>query len=121
MITYIHLVPRSKNAWSYTSSPPIPLPDVVLSLKKSTGKILPLYLPYFYIGLYGCETWSITIREEHALRVLEENIWIREKVAGGWRRLRCKEFYTMKASGNIIRVIISRRMGWAGHAARTER
>jgi len=40
--------------------------------------------------LYGCETWSLTLREEHRLRVSansgKENIWIYEKGGNGSRR-----------------------------------
>jgi hypothetical protein len=32
------------------------------------------------VVLYGCETWSPTLREEHRLRVFEEDIWTEE----GW-------------------------------------
>jgi hypothetical protein len=41
----------------------------------------------------------------------------REEVAGGWRRLYNEEFYNTYASPNIIMVIKSRRMRWAGHVA----
>jgi hypothetical protein len=45
------------------------------------------------VVLYGCETWSVILREEHRLRVLENRVLRkifgpkREKVTGGWRRL----------------------------------
>jgi hypothetical protein len=41
----------------------------------------------------------------------------REEVAGGWRRLRNEELYNLCVSPNVIRVIISRRIIWAGHVA----
>jgi hypothetical protein len=41
----------------------------------------------------------------------------REEVAGDWRRLRNEELHKLDPSLNIIRVIKSRRMGWAGHIA----
>jgi hypothetical protein len=44
----------------------------------------------FPVVLYGCETWSLTLREEHRLRVFE----------------------------NMVRVIKSRKMRWVGHVAR---
>jgi hypothetical protein len=43
----------------------------------------------------------------------------REEVAGGLRRLHNEELHKLHPSPNIIRVIKSRRMRWAGHAART--
>jgi hypothetical protein len=69
--------------------------------------------------LYGCETWSLTMRKEHRLRVSDNRVMRRifggkrEEVTGGWRR---RNLY---ASPNIIRVINSRRMRWAGHVACT--
>jgi hypothetical protein len=42
------------------------------------------------IVLYGCETWSLTLREEHRLRVFENRVLgifgpKRDEVTGGWR------------------------------------
>jgi hypothetical protein len=45
----------------------------------------------------------------------------REEVVGGWRRLHNEQLHNLYASQNIIRVIISSRMGWEGHVARTAR
>jgi hypothetical protein len=42
----------------------------------------------------------------------------REELAGGWRRLHNEELNSSYASPNVIRVIKSRRMRWAGHVAR---
>jgi hypothetical protein len=44
----------------------------------------------------------------------------REEVAGGWRRLHNEELHNLYASLNIIRVVKSRRMSWAGHVAHME-
>jgi hypothetical protein len=47
--------------------------------------------------LYGCETWSLTLREEHRLRVFENRVLRRifgpkrDEVTGKWRRLHKKE------------------------------
>jgi hypothetical protein len=76
------------------------------------------------VVLYGCETWSLTLREEHRLRVLENRVLRRifgpkrDKVTGKWRRLHNDELNDLYSSPNIIRVIRSRRMRWAGHVAR---
>jgi hypothetical protein len=73
--------------------------------------------------LYGYETLSPTIREEHRLRVFENRVLRRvfgprrEEWAGGWRIQHNEELYNLYASSNFIRVIKSSRMGWGGHVA----
>jgi hypothetical protein len=44
----------------------------------------------------------------------------RDEVTGEWRRLHNKQLYDLYSSPNIIRVIKSRRLRWAGHVARME-
>jgi len=74
------------------------------------------------VVLYGRETWSLTLREERRLRVFENMVlWRifgprRDEVTGEWRRLHNEELND--SSPNIVRVIKSRRMRWAGHVAR---
>jgi hypothetical protein len=74
--------------------------------------------------LYGCETWSVTLREEKKLRVFENRVLRRifgskrHEATGDWRRLHNGELNDLYSSPNIIRVIKSRRMRWAGHVAR---
>jgi hypothetical protein len=76
------------------------------------------------VVLYGCETWSLTLKEECRLRVFENRVLRRifgpkrDEVTGEWRRLRNKELYALYCSPNIIRIIISRGLRWAGHVAR---
>jgi hypothetical protein len=51
LTTDLHLVPRSKNAWSYTATPQVHLHGVVLSLKKQRNNFtftLPLPLPFTF-------------------------------------------------------------------------
>jgi len=75
------------------------------------------------VVLYGCETWSLTLREERRLRVVFENRVLiifglnREQVTGQWRKLHTEELNDLYSSPNIVRVIKSKRMGWAGHVA----
>jgi hypothetical protein len=76
------------------------------------------------VVLYGCEIWSLTLREEHRLRVFENRVLRRifgpkrDEVTGGWRKLHNEELQDLYSSPSIIRMIRSRRMRWAGHVAR---
>ncbi|KAJ4434646.1 hypothetical protein ANN_23210 [Periplaneta americana] len=74
--------------------------------------------------LYGCETWTLTLREEHRLRVFENKVLRkifgakRDEVTGEWRKLHNAELHALYSSPDIIRNIKSRRLRWAGHVAR---
>jgi hypothetical protein len=75
------------------------------------------------VVLYGCETWPLTLREEHRLRMFENRVLRifglkRDEVTGGWRKLHNEELHNLYFSPSIIRMIKSRRMRWAGHVAR---
>ena len=73
--------------------------------------------------LHGCETWSLTLRKECRLRVFESRVLRRisgpkrDEVTGQWRRLHNKELYALYSSPDIILVIKSKRLRWAGHVA----
>jgi hypothetical protein len=73
---------------------------------------------------HGCETWSLALREEHRLRVFEIRVLRRvfgpkrDEVTGEWRKLYNEELPDLYSSPSIIRIIMSRRMRWAGHVAR---
>jgi hypothetical protein len=76
------------------------------------------------VVLYVCETLSLTLREEHSLRVFENRVLRRifgpkrDEVSGGWRKPHNEELHGLYSSPCRIRVIKARRMRWAGHVAR---
>jgi hypothetical protein len=73
--------------------------------------------------LYGCGTWSLTLREEHRLGVFQNRVFKkifgpkRDEVTGEWGKLHNKELHELYYSPSNIRIIKSRRR-WAGHVAR---
>jgi hypothetical protein len=74
------------------------------------------------VVLYGCENWSLTLSEE---RRLFENRALRrifgpkrDEVTGEWRKLHNEELSDLYCSPNVVRVINSRIMRWAGHVER---
>jgi hypothetical protein len=76
------------------------------------------------VVFYGCETWYLTLKEEHRVRVSENRVLKRifgpkrEEVAGDWRRLHNEGLHNLYTSPIIVKVIKSRRMRWTGHIAR---
>jgi hypothetical protein len=76
------------------------------------------------VVLYGCEPLSLTLREEHRLRVFENRVLRRmfgpkrDEVTGGWRKLHNEELHGLYSSPSIVRVIKARMMRLAGHVAR---
>jgi hypothetical protein len=78
----------------------------------------------FACCLYGCETWSLTLREERRLRLFENRVPRiifgpkRDEVTGEWRKLHNEELNVLYSSPDIFRIIKSRRMRWTGHVAR---
>ena len=75
------------------------------------------------VVLYRYETWSLTLREERRLRVIENKVLKRilgpkrDEVTGEWRKLHNEELTNLYSSPNIIRVLKSRKMRWVGHVA----
>jgi len=76
------------------------------------------------VVLYGCETWSLTLREERRLRVFKNRVLRkvfgpnRDEVTGEWRKLHKEELNDLYSLPSIVRVVKSRRMRWAGNVAR---
>jgi len=110
---------RSGNAWYHS------VQNLLSSRLLSKNLKINIYgttiLP---VVLYGCETWSLTLREERRMRVFENMLLRRifgprrDEVTGEWRRLHNEELNDLYSSPNIVRVIKSRRMRWTGHVAR---
>jgi hypothetical protein len=75
---------------------------------------------------YGCETWSLTLREEHRLGMFDNRVLSkifgprRDEVMEDWRKVHNEELRDLYSSSSIIRIIKSRRMRWVGHVARME-
>ena len=89
--------------------------------KLNAGFARTIILP---VVLYGCESWSLTLREECGLRVFEKRMLRRifgpkrNEVTEEQRKLHNKELNHLYSSPNIVRVIKSRRLRWAGHMSR---
>jgi hypothetical protein len=99
---------------------------ILLSSRLLSGTVrIKIYKIIFLpVVLYGCETWSLTLREEHRLRVFENRLLRRifgpkrDEVTGERRKLHTEELHNLNSSADIIRQVKSRRMRWAGHVAR---
>jgi hypothetical protein len=76
------------------------------------------------VVLFGCETWSLALKEKHRLRVFERRVLRRifgpkrDEVTASWRKLHNDEPHNLYSFPSIIRMTKSRRMRWTGHVAR---
>ena len=93
------------------------MPSVLSSILLSKNVKIKIYRTIILpVGLYGCETWALTLREEHRLKVFENRVLRRifgpkgDEVTEEWRKLHNKELNDLYSLPNIIRVIKSIRM-----------
>jgi len=97
------------------------------SLLSKTLKIKIYRTIILPVVLYGCETLSLTLREERRLQVFENRVLRRvfgpkrDEVTGHWTKLHDEELWDLYSLPNIVRVVKSIRMRWAGHVARMGR
>jgi hypothetical protein len=97
------------------------LSSLLLSRNKKVKNIKNIIL---LSVLYGCETWSLTLKEEHSLRVFENRFLRRifgderDEVTADWRKLHSEELHNLYSFSNIVRQIKLRIMRLAGHVAR---
>jgi hypothetical protein len=76
------------------------------------------------VVLYGCDSWSLTLREAHRLEVFENRVLRkifgpkRDEVTEEWRKLHTEELHDLYSSPSTIGIMKARRMRWAGHVAR---
>jgi len=76
------------------------------------------------VVLYGCETWSLSVRDEHKLRAFENRVLRRifgpkwDELRGEWRKLHNEELHGLYSSPNIVRMMKPRRMRWVENVAR---
>jgi hypothetical protein len=84
------------------------LSSCLLSRKINVKMYKTIILP---VVLYGCETWSLTLSEEHRLRVFENRVLRRifgpkrDEVMEEWRKLYSGELHNLYSSPDIIRQI----------------
>jgi hypothetical protein len=85
-------------------------------LQSKSEKIIMYKTIILPVVLYGCETWPLTLREEHRLRVFENRVLRRifgpkmDDVTGGWRKLHNEELRNSYTTPSVIRTIKSRRL-----------
>jgi hypothetical protein len=95
-----------------------------LSPDVKNGKVRTYKTIILLVVLYGCETWSLTVREEYKLRVFENRVLRRifgqkrDGVTGGWRKLHNEVLHNLYCLSSIIRIIKLMRPRWAGHVPR---
>jgi hypothetical protein len=112
---------NSENACYYS------VQNLLSSLLITKQKKIKIYrIIILPVVLYGCETWSLTLRKEHRQRVFENRVLRRifgpkREVDGSWRKLHNDELHSLYSSLKIVGMIKSRKMRWAGHVGTWEK
>ncbi|KAJ4431659.1 hypothetical protein ANN_20258 [Periplaneta americana] len=102
---------------------PVAAEILLSSLLSKNLKVRIYKMDILPVVLYGCETWTLTLREEQRLRVFENKVSRkifgakRDEISREWRKLHNAELHALYSSPDIIRNIKSRRLRWAGHVA----
>ena len=116
---YINLRLKSENAGYHS------VQNLLSSSSLSKTLKIKIYrTKILLIVLYGCETWTLTLRKECKLRVFKNRVLRRifgpkrDEVPGKLRKPRNEELNDLYSSPNIILVTKSRGMRWVGHVAR---
>jgi hypothetical protein len=108
---------NSGNAYYYS------VQNLLSSCLKSKNLKIKIYKTVVLsVMLYGCRTWTFTLREEQRLRVFENRVLRRifgskREEDGSWRKLHNDELHSLYSSPNIVSVFKSRMMMWVGHVA----
>jgi hypothetical protein len=95
---------------------------LVCCLKITTIKLYKTVI--LSVVVCGCKTWSLKLREERRLRAFENRVLRRifgpkrVEIIGSWGKFHDEELHNLYSSPNIIRMIESMMMIWAGHLAR---
>jgi hypothetical protein len=96
--------------------------EILSSHVVSENVKIKIYRTILPVVSYGCETWSLTLGEEHRLRMCKNRVLRRifgpkrEEVIGGWKQLHNEELHNLRYSPDIISMIRSR-IKWTGHVA----
>jgi hypothetical protein len=84
---------------------------ILVSGTCNNSNVKPYKITMLPVVLYWYETWSLTLREEHRLRVFENKVLRRifgpkrDEVTGGWRKLHNEELRDLYSSPSIIRMV----------------
>jgi len=123
---HVHGVNGVRQTEIHTAEPQVSFGEecLVFSLLSKNLNIKLYRTKIFPVVLYGCESWSLTLRDVRGLRVFENRVLRtifgpkRDEVTREWRKLHHEKLHDLYCSPNIVRVVKSRRMRCLGQVAR---